>query len=90
MGKGKDDGKGKAARSKSQIKKDKEAQEWKQHVPAMGEFDTMEEWQRTYHRLADERVGRWRKITEVLDSPDPKAFTRVKGQVGLAIRFLPP
>ena len=72
---GKDD-----AWSKSQIRREKEAMEWKQHVPPMEEFDITEEWQRAYHhRLADEWFGRRRKITEVLDNPDPKSFTRVEG-----------
>ena len=85
MGKGKDgkgvkgkDGKG-AEKTKAQLKRERDAQIWKQAVPPAADVNIFEEWQRAFHRLTDERVGRWRNITQVLHNPDPTEFNRAEG-----------
>ena len=64
------------ARSKSAIAREKRAQIWKQPVEAKPDFDIMEEWQTSYEKLTDDRVGRWRTITETRIDPPKNSFIK--------------
>ena len=53
-------------------------QRWKQDVPALEEYNIIEEWQRHYHKLTDERVGRWRQISQCTE-PAETSFDKREG-----------
>ena len=62
-------------------KKYPETQLWKKPVVPTAEFDLLRQWAEAYRKLEDERVGRWRPIGRIYDSPDDYFTPADEGKV---------